>query len=174
MCLEDVGVQTLGGYSPVHLDLRTWKIPPGLPRPWCELHWHRPRPSAWHWGHTVAALGYFYPCPSTSLLLAVEPARGTTPPQRADTGFILPSKNFSDRTAENFLLIERWHTSDRMKCPTLGQGVSLLLWNCSISSMSSLNISRAGLMSSVLSLWPAHHPQNIKYSSLSALPQSNQ
>lgn len=108
ICLKYVGVQTLGGCSPVPLDLRTWKIPPGRPHPWCVLHWHRPRPSAWHWGHTAAALGYFHPCPSTSPLLAVEPAHGTTHPQRADTGLIFPSKNFSGRAAEKSFLLIDW------------------------------------------------------------------
>lgn len=71
---------------------------------------------------------------------------------------------------------KRWHqerdvlmgakstlTSDLRKCPTLSHDVDFSCSYWKVSSISSLNIPREGLMSSVLNLWPTHHPKHIKY-----------
>lgn len=142
--------------SRVQLEPCRCYILPGLSRPWWELHWHSTPPSTWHWWHTVAASWCFHPYWPTSLLLAVVPAHSTKHPN-----FSLSLRSSQISTVGNIILVtERKYTSDRTKCPTLAQGFSPWFRKWKVSSNSSSNISRAGFMSSALSFWPAHHPQN--------------
>lgn len=159
--------------SPVQLDSCTYRILPGRSCPWCESHWHSTPPSTWCWLHTAEAVWWFHPYLSTSLLLAAVPAWCTKHPhidhtrrhatKLCFTGFILSSWTYQILAPGKSLITESQCTSDRMKCPTLAHCVSSWFLNCEVSATSSWNSSRAGFTCSAFSLWPAHHPHNIKY-----------
>lgn len=61
------------------------------------------------------------------------------------------------------MVVRSTQTSDLRKCPKLSHDVDFSCSYWKVSSISSLNIPREGLMSSVVNLWPTHHPKHIKY-----------
>lgn len=159
--MRESEIQTLAVRSLVPLGSCKKKSPAGLAHPRCALHlWSTPS-SARRSRRTAEAFWEFYLLPATSRQLAAESARRT----QTVAEHVTTCQTFCKRCQQErdiLMVTRRTQTSDFMKSPKLSHDdVPCSYWNA--SSINSLNMSSEGLMSSVLNLWPAHHPKSTSH-----------